>query len=82
MDHKPIICSRCGLRMEDSGDNAEDREDSEHVVKRFVGTEQVCACSDTPSRHPFTSRPQPPNIDSIDRGINPRPYRPKIEKPN
>jgi len=66
MAHKPIICKKCGLRMEDSGENVEVKED-EKRIRRFVGEEQVCSCTGVPNRKPFTSAPQPPNLDTYDR---------------
>jgi hypothetical protein len=66
MKHKPILCRVCGFRLEDLGEKIEEREIQGRIA-RFVGDEEVCGCKGTPTRHPFTSRPQPPNLDTYDR---------------
>jgi len=66
MAHEPITCKKCGLRMEDCGENVEEKE-VENRMRRFVGEEEVCGCPGVPNRKPFTSAPQPPNLDTYDR---------------
>jgi hypothetical protein len=66
MTHKTINCFKCGLRLQDSGEHVTEKEIKNRKV-RFVGDEEVCSCESKPPRHPFTSRPQPPNLDSYDK---------------
>jgi len=66
MPHQPIKCRMCGLRLEDAGESVEERE-IEGRKARFVGDEEVCGCSHKPRSNPFTSSPQPANLDTYDR---------------
>jgi len=63
--HKPIVCSRCGYRMNDSHELPYPKWDGH----RYVGKERVCSCGveDKPYKNPFTSRPRPPDLDFYDK---------------
>jgi hypothetical protein len=63
---RPIMCRVCGLRLQDSGENIEEKEVGGRIA-RFAEYEEVCSCVWKPPIHPFTSRPQPPNLDTYDR---------------
>jgi len=66
MTHPAIRCRICGLRLEDKGEHVEKKEIDGRTLS-FVGEEQVCSCTHKPTVNPFTSRPQPPNLNDYDR---------------
>src|SRR6266403_4940676 len=58
MEHKPIICRRCSKEIADEG--VRNKMDEKEYHKKY------CEC---PFHHDsaFTSRPQPPNLEMIER---------------
>jgi len=75
--HKDIVCHRCKKRIPDANEfsaleqKTKDLPLREKTKAEWAFKDATCQCPErATSRRPsslFTSRPQPPNLDSIER---------------
>jgi hypothetical protein len=83
MEHKPIICRRCTKEIADADQEAAlvaaralenlyfgDKEALTEAEKTKIDfAKKFCVCRPSDCWSEFTSRPQPPNLDSIERRV-------------